>query len=223
MKVLIRNLSLIVCLLFSLSVAAQKRVTAPPGTVQLQPSKTGAKHATYIDEREITVFAWSEFLWWTEKEYGKESTEYKSILPDSTICLYAYSAKGGFQHLAYGNFPIVGITYEQAVKYCAWRADRVNEVLKIKKKNYKVSYSLPTEADLKEAYVQYRITYCYPFDQPVNELTAEKTVMIKGWRLSFEPYEEASATVGFRSVEEIHRMIINRGLQPVYTDYIRGD
>ena len=26
-----------------------------------------------------------------------------------------------------------------------------------------------------------------------------------------------------RSVEEIHRMIINRGLQPVYTDYIRGD
>ena len=26
-----------------------------------------------------------------------------------------------------------------------------------------------------------------------------------------------------RSVEEIHRMIISRGLQPVYTDYIRGD
>jgi len=26
-----------------------------------------------------------------------------------------------------------------------------------------------------------------------------------------------------RSVEEIHKMILNRGLQPVYTDYIRGD
>ena len=203
MRAFVRNLNLVACLFLSLSVAAQKRVPAPPGTHEFIPSKTGVKHATYIDRQWIIVRDWLEFLYWTEKEYGKESAEYKAILPDTTICLYAYSAKGGLQHPENRYYPIVGITYEQAVKYCAWRSDRVNELLKIKKKNYTVSYSLPTEADLKEAYEQYKITYYYPYEPPVNELTAEKTVMIKGWRLSFETYEEASATIGFRCVAEI--------------------
>jgi len=211
MKALVRNLSLVMCLLLSLFVAAQK----PPGTVRLKPSKIGIKHAMFIDKKEITIIAWIEYLSWTSRIYGSESAEYKAILPDSLICLEAYpletypenwKCSGYWKRNEYWSYPIiVGITYEQAIEYCKWRTDRVNENLKRKKKNYTVSYSLPTEADLKEAYEQYKITYYYPYEPPVNELIAEKTVMIKGWRLSFEPYEEASATIGFRCVAEIHK------------------
>jgi formylglycine-generating enzyme required for sulfatase activity len=203
MKAFVRNLGIVACLFVSFSAAAQKKTYCPPGTVKFLPTETGVKHATFIDHSPITVIAWLEFLYWNEREYGKESAEYKAVLPDSLVCLQAY--QGDWRYPGYRNYPMVGITYEQAVEYCKWRADRVNESLNLRKEKYTVSYSLPTEADLNVAYEQYKITYCYPSDPPVNELTAEKTVMIKGWRLSFEPYQEASAMIGFRCVAEIHK------------------
>ena len=208
MNTLLRNFWGVLFLLLSFSVAAQKE---PPGTHPLKPSETGEKHAAFIDNEVVTVLGWYEFLYWTKRTYGEGSEEYKAILPDSLICSQAY----GYYFYSekyyipvpqrYRNFPIVGITYEQVIKYCAWRSDRVNEMLKLKKKKYTVSYALPTEADLKEAYKQWKIVYCYPYDRPVSELTAEKMVMIKGWELSFESYQGAGATLGFRCVAEMHK------------------
>ena len=203
MKTFVRNLSIIACLFFSFSVVAQKSPSPPPGTVLLKPSKTEEKHATFIDIWPLTVMDWLEYMYWTEKEYGTESVEYKAILPDTLMGSQSYPEN--WRHPTCRNFPMIGISYEQATAYCKWRADKVNEQLKLKKKKYTVSYSMPTETDLKEAFKQWKITYCYPFDLPVNELTAEKTVMIKGWNLSFEPYQGASTTVGFRCVAEIHK------------------
>jgi formylglycine-generating enzyme required for sulfatase activity len=199
MKIAHRHL-VIILLSLSFSATAQK---VPPGTVKLEPSKTGERHAAFIDANPITVEAWLEFLYWTKEKYGIESAEYKAMLPDSLVCLQAYPNE--WRHPRYRHFPIVGISYEQAVKYCAWRTDRVNELLKIKKKKYTASYSLPTEADFKRAYIQFRIVYCYPYEPPVNELTAEQTVMVKGWELSFEPYQGASKNVGFRCTAEIQK------------------
>jgi len=212
MRTIHKKLGIILFLLFAASAMAQKQVP-PPGTVKLKPSKTGVKHAMYIDEKEITNFAWLEYSHWIAKEYGKESAEYKEILPDSIICMQAHTSPYGWQYVGYRNNPIVGITYEQAIKYCKWRTNRVNEMLNFqknkKKYGYTVTYSLPTEADFKEAYEQLLIRYYFPYEFSTNELTAEGKVVIKGWGLSFKPYEEYkeceaySSFIGFRCVAEI--------------------
>ena len=35
--------------------------------------------------------------------------------------------KNYLRHLAYKNYPVVGVSRQQATDYCAWRTDRVNE------------------------------------------------------------------------------------------------
>ena len=102
-----KNFGVVLFLLLSFSATAQK---APPGTVKLKPSKTEIKHATYIDDLPITVLAWLGFLYWTERTYGKEAEEYKTMLPDSVICVQAYP--NGWKNPNYRNFPMVGVTYE---------------------------------------------------------------------------------------------------------------
>jgi len=230
MRAFVRNLNVIVCLFVSLSVAAQK---PPQGTVQLKPSKTGTKHAAFIDKTEITVLAWLEFLFWNEREYGRESAEYREILPDSQICLVAYPLEsypeswkypGYWRCRDYWNYPIVGITYEQAMRYCAWRAERVNEILRFNNEKYRVSYTLPTEADFKEAYNQQKIktdnktltSCCWKNNckkkgklihiaDNAHELTSNKTVLTgeNAGVLQFQPYQGANAKTGFRCVAEI--------------------
>ena len=156
MKTVHKNLGLILLLFFSFSLFSQSQ---PPGTVRLKPSEAGIKHATFIDEAEITTLSWMEYLYWTKITHGEESAEYKAILPDSLICLEIYPLY--WQYPSYRNYPMVGITYEQAIAYCAWRSDRVNESLRLqknkKKYGYTVTYSLPTETDFAEAYKQQKI------------------------------------------------------------------
>jgi len=207
MNTLHRNFCIILLLFFVFSATAQKQ-TPPPGTAPLNPSETETKHAAFIDNEVITVFAWLEYLWWIAKEHGEESAEYKACLPDILICEQVYPDT--WRNAKYRKYPIVGITYEQAGAYCAWRSDRVNEMLKLqknqKKYGYTVTYSLPTENDLREAYRQFRIGGCFDYDYPVNELTAEKTVMIKVWRSElFQPYQEADFVTGFRCVAEVQK------------------
>jgi hypothetical protein len=38
-----------------------------------------------------------------------------------------------FRHPAYSDYPVVGVSWEQAEAYCAWRTDRVNEQILVKK------------------------------------------------------------------------------------------
>ena len=213
MRTIHKKLGIILFLLFAVSAMAQK---PPPGTVKLKPSKIGVKHATYIDESVLDVMAWLEYLHWIAREYGGESAQYKACLPDELVCFQVYPDGNfytGGMHVWYSDMPIVGITHEQAIAYCAWRTDRVNEMLKHqknkKKYGYTVTYSLPTEADFKEAYEQLLIRYYFPYEFSTNELTAEGKVVIKGWGLSFKPYEEYkeceaySSFIGFRCVAEI--------------------
>lgn len=43
-----------------------------------------------------------------------------------------------FRHVAYREYPVVGVSYEQAQSYCKWRTERVHIALEIKEGKRKV-------------------------------------------------------------------------------------
>lgn len=103
----------------------------PPGTIKIADNK-------YFDKTEITNISYLEFLFWTKNIFGINSNEYTSILPDTNVWSMlniGYASLDTFylRHPAYQDFPVVGVSYEQAREYTKWRSDRVMEYLLIKK------------------------------------------------------------------------------------------
>lgn len=75
------------------------------------------------------------------------------VYPDTLSFLRDYSKSGHdpltnmyFWHPVYNNFPVVGITYYQAIAYLSWKEKRINEQLKAQGKDYIIRLDLPTEA-----------------------------------------------------------------------------
>lgn len=84
----------------------------------------------YMDQYEISNRDWKEYVYWMDLMYGGEVA--KKCRPDSTVWReeLAYNEpylNYYFSHVAYDMYPVVGVTWEQATDYCAWRTDRVNE------------------------------------------------------------------------------------------------
>lgn len=128
----------------------------PPGTVKI-------KENIYIDETEITNFNWREYVMWLEKKHGKNAIEYKNALPDTLVWKEKESfnepyTQYYYSHPAYNDYPVVGISYEQAVQYCKWRTECVKELFETKmltdKKNVyptNFEYRLPTKEEWEAA------------------------------------------------------------------------
>lgn len=88
----------------------------------------------YMDEYEISNTNWREYTNWMKLVFGKAAPQIvKKSLPDVTVWReeMAYNEpylENYFDHPYYNNYPVVGVTWEQAMDYCAWRTDRVNEL-----------------------------------------------------------------------------------------------
>ena len=83
-------------------------------------------------------------------------TEQIKIYPDTTTWIkdYAYSYNEPmhndyFWHQAYGDYPVVGVNWDQAKAFCAWRTLYKNIFIKSKKKGRDLinSFRLPSEAE----------------------------------------------------------------------------
>ncbi|MGA3013076.1 MAG: SUMF1/EgtB/PvdO family nonheme iron enzyme, partial [Bacteroidales bacterium] len=93
----------------------------------------------YIDQTELRNLDYLEYLYWLNRVYGVDYPGvYRKALPDTLVWRdkLAYNeplVEYYFRHPAYRNYPVVGVSWVQANDYCAWRTDRVNENLLIKK------------------------------------------------------------------------------------------
>ena len=87
----------------------------------------------YMDKYEVTTLNWREYRHWMEIVFGPVAPELvQKMLPDSTVWReeMAYNepyVEEYFNNRAFSFYPIVGITWDQAMAYCRWRTDRVNE------------------------------------------------------------------------------------------------
>ncbi|HNF37902.1 MAG TPA: SUMF1/EgtB/PvdO family nonheme iron enzyme, partial [Chitinophagaceae bacterium] len=81
-----------------------------------------------------------------------------AVYPD-TLCWirdYAYSynepmTKRYFNHPAFGNYPVVGVSWKQAEAFCNWRTRILNSYLDSKKRTQESDFRLPTEAQWEYA------------------------------------------------------------------------
>lgn len=101
---------------------------ALPGTIEVADG-------LYMDYSEINNLDWKEYLYWLDRIHGKESTQYKSALPDTNVWLqqddscWSVFTKLFFWNPAFNYSPVVGISQQQAMAYAQWRSDRVFENL----------------------------------------------------------------------------------------------
>ncbi|MEI8052960.1 MAG: SUMF1/EgtB/PvdO family nonheme iron enzyme [Bacteroidota bacterium] len=95
------------------------------------------------------------------------------VYPDSLCWVrdfsYSYNepmAKKYFNHPAYGNYPVVGVTWKQATAFCEWRTHYMSAFLESKKRSPESDFRLPTEAQWEYAARGGRSQSAYPWGGP---------------------------------------------------------
>jgi formylglycine-generating enzyme len=92
----------------------------------------------YMDETEVSNFAYLEYLYWTNRVFGQTSPiVYIKALPDTLIWREKMEYNEPYvdyylRHPAYRDYPVVGVNWLQANDFCIWRTDRVNEFILIR-------------------------------------------------------------------------------------------
>lgn len=94
----------------------------------------------YMDETEVSNTNWLEYLNWIKNNFPTDYEYYYNELPDTLVWRQSLSYNEPYvdnylRHPAYQDYPVVGVTWEQANRYCLWRTDRVNEML-LRSKGY---------------------------------------------------------------------------------------
>ncbi|MFH4967006.1 gliding motility lipoprotein GldJ [Gaetbulibacter sp. M240] len=90
----------------------------------------------YMDETEVTNEMYLEYLDWIKRVYPPSDEKFRAIyngaLPDTLVWRnrLGYNevmTDNYLRHPAYGEYPVVGVSWIQAVEFANWRSDRVNE------------------------------------------------------------------------------------------------
>ncbi len=91
----------------------------------------------YMDETEVTNIMYLEYLDWIKRVYPPDNPDFKAIyngaVPDTLVWRnrLGYSemmVENYLRHPAYKDYPVVGVSWMQAVEFANWRSDRVAEI-----------------------------------------------------------------------------------------------
>lgn len=92
----------------------------------------------YMDEHEVTNKMYLEYLDYLKRMFPPDQENYKNIYYGAVPDTLVWRNRLGYnetmtlnylRHPAYAEYPVVGVNWIQAVEFCVWRTDRVNELL----------------------------------------------------------------------------------------------
>ena len=93
----------------------------------------------YLDQKEVSNKNYKAYLHWLEKVYipTNQDSIVNEARPDTLVWRseLAYNepmVEAYFRHPSFNDYPVVGISWDQANEYCKWRTDRANETLLMK-------------------------------------------------------------------------------------------
>jgi sulfatase modifying factor 1 len=95
--------------------------------------KRATVNSFFIDKTEIANVHYREFLYWHENVFPDQETMLSALRPDSLVWRSELSynepyVEYYFRHPTFNYYPVVGINWKQAKRFCEWRTDRVNEL-----------------------------------------------------------------------------------------------
>ncbi|CAM1333928.1 gliding motility lipoprotein GldJ [Tenacibaculum aestuariivivum] len=89
----------------------------------------------YMDETEVTNAEYGLFMQYTKDVFPPEEPQFKniyqSVLPDTLVWRKGLGntnllSESYLRHPSYAEYPVVGVSWLQANKYCKWRTNAVN-------------------------------------------------------------------------------------------------
>ncbi len=95
----------------------------PPETVWIAPN-------LFIDQHECTNLEYIEYLGWLSAEYGEASERFQQAVPsffNDEGKAFARDYRSYVRDEVFDDYPVVGLTYEQAQAFARWKTERVNE------------------------------------------------------------------------------------------------
>ncbi len=92
----------------------------------------------FLDKVEVTNIAWREYLFFQKNKFGQESEEFLNAIPDTAVWKLSYDVSFFSSH-KYNDWPMVGISFEQAQQYAIWRSMVVSQ-----KEKREITYFLPS-------------------------------------------------------------------------------
>lgn len=141
-------------LLFIQVVFAQQKIETKAGDIlRLNGKKMPFVHIgktnLYAGKFEISNFDYWCFLNWTRKTKGE--SEYQRNLPDTLVWRTPLGSAEKYvnyylRHPAFRDYPVVGVSYEQVLRFCEYLSTDINEWLEDKHVK-KIRFRLPTEEE----------------------------------------------------------------------------
>ncbi|RMA57146.1 gliding motility lipoprotein GldJ [Ulvibacter antarcticus] len=92
----------------------------------------------YMDETEVTNLMYLEYLDWLKNVFPPSDENYRRIYEGALLDTLVWRNRLGYnevmtnnylRHPAYAEYPVVGVSWVQAVEFSNWRTDRVNELI----------------------------------------------------------------------------------------------